>query len=64
MFYGETDRIVFVNRSQGGLLGSAVRSLLRLDSLLDVQQLLDEAARQGRDAGQLEEPVVERSAQG
>jgi hypothetical protein len=62
--YGETDRIVFVNRSQGGLLGSAVRSLLRLDSLLDVQQLLDEAARQGRDAGQLDEPVVEKSAQG
>jgi ferric-dicitrate binding protein FerR (iron transport regulator) len=78
--YGEPDQIVFVNRSEGGLLTAAIRSLLRLDSMLDVQQLLDEAARQGRNgpqgAGKASDPstttpeapavdeAIEKSAQG
>jgi len=63
--YGESDQIIFVNRSEGGLLGAAVRSLLRLDSMLDVQQLLDEAAREEQGAGKANDPkVIEKSAQG
>jgi len=43
--YGEPERITFVNKSEGGLFSSAIGSLLRFDALMDMQQLLGEAAR-------------------
>jgi hypothetical protein len=52
--YGEPERITFVNKSEGGLFSSAIGSLLRFDALMDMQQLLGEAARsqaQGHGAG-------------
>jgi len=44
--YGDPNRITFVNRSEGGLLGSTLGSFLRLRSLMDVQELLGQTARQ------------------
>ena len=42
--YGETDRIVFVNSQQGGLLSSTLGSFLRFNSLMGMQELLTHAA--------------------
>ncbi|MCH7780589.1 MAG: hypothetical protein IH848_07060, partial [Acidobacteria bacterium] len=42
--YGELDRIVFVNTQQGGLLSSTLGSFLRFNSLMDMQELLSQAA--------------------
>jgi hypothetical protein len=41
--YGEPNRIVFVNTSEGGILAASLGRFLRLDSLLSVQQLVGEA---------------------
>jgi hypothetical protein len=57
--YGEPDRIVFVNSSQGGLLSSTLGAFLRLDTLMNVQQLLEQAGRQ--QGGQSSQSSVERS---
>jgi hypothetical protein len=43
--YGEPERITFVNKSEGGLISSGIGSLLRFEALMDVQQLLGQAAR-------------------
>jgi hypothetical protein len=43
--YGEPERITFVNKSDGGLISSGIASLLRFEALMDVQQLLGQAAR-------------------
>ena len=49
--YGEPERLVFVNSSEGGLLSSTLGSFLRLDTLMSMQQLLTHAANE-RGAGQ------------
>lgn len=46
--YGETDRIIFVNSQQGGLLSSTLGSFLRLNSLVGMQELLTHAATEHR----------------
>jgi len=44
--YGESDRILFVNTSPGGFLGSGLASFFRLESMLDVQQLVGQAVQE------------------
>jgi ferric-dicitrate binding protein FerR (iron transport regulator) len=44
--YGEPNRIVFVNTSEGGILASSLGRFLSLDSLLSVQQLLGQAVEE------------------
>ncbi|MHC4992871.1 MAG: FecR domain-containing protein [Planctomycetota bacterium] len=43
--YGEESRIVFVNTSEGSLIGSTIGSFLNLDTLLSMQELLGRAAQ-------------------
>ena len=45
--YGEPSRILFVHTTEGGLFSSGLMSLLSLDHLMNVQELLDHAARAG-----------------
>ena len=42
--YGEPERIIFVNSSQGGLLSSTLGSFLRFETLTGMQELLTHAA--------------------
>jgi hypothetical protein len=42
--YGESDRIIFVNTQQGGMLSSTLGSFLRFNSLMGMQELLTHAA--------------------
>lgn len=49
--YGERDRIVFVNTSEGGLLGNSLGAFLRLDSLFDMPQWLDQISEEGATDG-------------
>jgi hypothetical protein len=44
--YGEPNRIIFVNTSEGGILASSLGRFLSLDSLLSVQQLLGQAVEE------------------
>jgi len=47
--YGERNRIVLANTSEGGLLGRGLTSILSVPSLLNVQQLLGDAVEEERD---------------
>ena len=47
--YGEPNRIVLSNTSEGGLLGRGLASILSLPSLLNVQQSLGDAVDEERD---------------
>jgi hypothetical protein len=44
--YGEPSRITLVNTTEGGLLGRGLTSILSINSLLSVQQLLDRAVQE------------------
>jgi hypothetical protein len=44
--YGEKSRITLVNTTEGGLLGRGLTSILSLESLLSVQELLDQAVQE------------------
>ena len=44
--YGEESRITLVNTTEGGLLGRGLTSILSLESLLSVQELLDQAVQE------------------
>jgi len=44
--YGEPNRIVFVNTSEGGILTSGLARFLSLESLLNVQQLVGDAVEE------------------
>jgi len=45
--YGEPSRIIFVHSDEGGLFGSSLGAMLRLESLMSVQELLEQAGREG-----------------
>ncbi|MDH3784519.1 MAG: DUF3352 domain-containing protein, partial [Acidobacteriota bacterium] len=45
--YGEPSRIRFVHTTEGGMFSSGLMSLLSLEHLMNVQELLDHAARAG-----------------
>lgn len=47
--YGEPNRIVFVNTSEGGILTSSLARFLSLDSLLSMQELVGEAVEEEAD---------------
>ena len=57
--YGEQERITIVHNDRGGFLGSGLSMLLRLDTLLSVQQLLREAESETRHHPQQEAPAVD-----
>ncbi|HXV74703.1 MAG TPA: FecR domain-containing protein [Candidatus Polarisedimenticolaceae bacterium] len=44
--YGEESRITLINTTEGGLLGRGLTSILSLDSLLSVRQLVDRAVQE------------------
>lgn len=44
--YGEPNRVVFVNTSEGGILTSGLARFLSLESLLNVQELVGEAVEE------------------
>jgi len=47
--YGEPNRITVVNTTEGGLVGRGLSSILSINSLLSVQQLLDQAVQEQAD---------------
>ena len=47
--YGEPNRITLVNTTEGGLLGRGLSSILSINSLLNVQQLLGQAVQEQAD---------------
>ena len=69
--YGERERIVFVNTGEGGLLGSTLGSFLRLDTLTNMQQMLQQAAEQNqtgehgaRDSAEADVPSAQAAVAG
>ena len=67
--YGEPSRITLVNTTEGGLLGRGLSSILSINSLLSVQQLLDravqeQAAEQPSENSSEPDALVERTIEG
>ncbi len=54
--YGEESRITLVNTTEGGLLGRGLTSILSLESLLSVRELVDRAVQEQADPQPGENP--------